>query len=216
VIVGDFNAFEFTDGFVDAVGQIAGVVDADENLLSGPDLVNPDLLNQVLAIGAGERYSFIFGGSAQTLDHALTSMSLDASVRGLEFGRGNADAAVDLVNTDGTPLRSSDHDGLVLFLTRDVDNDGVSDDGDLCPATAIPESVPTRELGINRWALMDGDRAFDTRSPPGGGPGLSFTTQDTAGCSCDQIIAAQGLGAGHSKFGCSSGAMEDWVELVNP
>ena len=216
VIVGDFNAFEFTDGFVDAVGQIAGVVDMNENLLSGPDLVNPDLINQVLAIGAGERYSFIFGGSAQTLDHALTSQSLDASVRGLEFGRGNADAAVDLVNTDGTALRSSDHDGLVLFVTRDVDNDGVSDDGDVCPETVIPESVPTHELGVNRWALTDGDTVFDTLSPPDGGPGLGFTTQDTAGCSCSQIIDAQGLGSGHSKFGCSSEVMEDWVELVSP
>ncbi len=33
------------------------------------------------------------------------------------YGRGNADAAIDLINDDATPLRASDHDGLVLYLT---------------------------------------------------------------------------------------------------
>jgi len=39
---------------------------------------------------------------------------------------------------------------------------------------------------------------------------------DTAGCSCEQIIDAQGLGNGHTKFGCSIGAMQNWISLVNP
>ncbi len=71
---------------------------------------------------------------------------------------------------------------------------------------------------MNRFALTDDDGDFDTTSPPGGGggPGLSFTIEDTAGCSCEQIIDAQGLGKGHRKFGCSISAMEDWVALVNP
>src|SRR5690606_8855052 len=162
VVVGDFNAFEFTDGFVDAVGQIKGDFDPDENLLSGPDLVDPDLVDQVLAIESLERYSFVFDGSAQVLDHALTSRALDGSVRGLEFGRGNADAAELLIEDATTPLRSSDHDGLVLFLTTDRDADGVSDDADFCPATVIPEEVPTDRLGVDRWALTDDDFDFDT------------------------------------------------------
>jgi len=39
---------------------------------------------------------------------------------------------------------------------------------------------------------------------------------DTGGCSCEQIIEAQHLGKGHEKFGCSLGAMRNWVKLVNP
>ena len=50
----------------------------------------------------------------------------------------------------------------------------------------------------------------------GKGPDRSYTTTDTAGCSCEQIIAAQGLGIGHTYRGCSISAMDDWVELVNP
>jgi len=215
VIVGDFNAFEFTDGYVDAVGQIAGNFVPADNLLSGADLVDPNLINQVLSISPAERYSFIFRGNAQVLDHALTSMALDNSVRGLEFGRGNADAAVDLINDDTTVLRASDHDGFVLFLTKDKDNDGVNDDADACPGTTIPETL-SRDLGVNRFALMDGDFSFDTTASRGKGPGRSYSTEDTAGCSCTQIIAAQGLGKGHMKFGCSIGAMDGWVMLVNP
>ncbi len=100
----------------------------------------------------------------------------------------------------------------------DSDGDGVPDDDDVCDDTVIPEGVPTVRLGVNRFALTDDDGDFDTTSPPGGGggPGLSFTIEDTAGCSCEQIIDAQGLGKGHRKFGCSISAMEDWVALVNP
>ena len=75
------------------------------------------LINQVLMIPQGERYSFIFQGNAQTLDHALTSIGLDELVRDFSYGRGNADAAVNLINDGSTLLRSSDHDGLVLHRT---------------------------------------------------------------------------------------------------
>ena len=213
IVIGDFNAFEFTDSYVDVIGQIAGNVDPTQNLLFGDDLVDPDLINQVFSIGPDERYSFIFRGSAQTLDHALTSMALDASVRGFEFGRGNTDAAEILLEDDTTPLGSSDHDGLVLYITKDVDDDGVNDDADVCPNTVIPETLG-KGLGTNRFALIDDDFDFDTSAPNGNGPGRSYSTEDTAGCSCTQIVTAQGLGKGHSKFGCSIGVMDNWVRLV--
>jgi len=214
VVTGDFNAFEFSDGYVDAVGVISGSFDPDASLLPGTDYVDPDLINYVLSLTETERYSFVFRGNAQALDHALASMALDQSYRGLEFGRGNADAAVNLINDDSTVLRSSDHDGLVLFITKDLDNDGVNDDADVCPATAIPES-PTNGLGTNRFALTDTDFDFDTVGSNGSGPGRSYSTTDTAGCSCAQIVAAEGLGKGHSKFGCSIGAMDNWVKRVS-
>jgi len=98
----------------------------------------------------------------------------------------------------------------------DSDGDGVPDDLDVCADTVIPEGVPTKRLGRNRFALVDGDGVFDTNRPPGRGPGDSFTIEETAGCSCEQIIDALGLGKGHVKFGCSIGAMKAWVSMVNP
>ena len=56
---------------------------------------------------------------------------------------------------------------------------------------------------------------FDTiKKGKGNGPGRSYTTTDTAGCSCEQIITALGLGEGHTKHGCSISAMDEWVALV--
>jgi len=135
-VLGDLNAFEFSDGYVDVVGQIIGDIDPAAALLSGPDLVDPNLENQVLSLPASQRYSFNFRGNAQTLDHALTSAAADAFIRGFEFGRGNADAAEELIEDDSTPLRASDHDGFALFVMSDADGDGVPDDVDNCPATA--------------------------------------------------------------------------------
>lgn len=219
VVAGDFNAYEFSDSYVDVTGHMKGSFTAGDNLVcetnACTDHVSPDLIDQVLMLASGERYSFVFQGNAQALDHALTSSGLDELVRDFQFGRGNSDAAVDLINDDSTPLRSSDHDGLVLFLIKDSDGDGVTDDADYCPGTVIPESAPTSSLGINNFALTDNDRIFDTNLPEGVGPQQSFDIFDTAGCSCEQIVVEQGLGKGHIKFGCSLGAMEDWVEFLN-
>lgn len=127
---------------------------------------------------------------------------------------------VDLIN-DGTtpaslPLRSSDHDGLVHYLTTDQDGDGVADSLEYCPGATIPESVPTIELGTNRWALVDDDGIFDT-SPPNGlstGSDRRFTITNTAGYVREQIIDQLLVGTGHTKFGCSTGAILDWIEEV--
>ncbi|HUO87101.1 MAG TPA: endonuclease/exonuclease/phosphatase family protein, partial [Thermoanaerobaculia bacterium] len=235
-VVGDFNAFQFSDGFVDVVGRIAGdFVEADD-LLDGPDLVDPNLANQVLTLPAGERYSFVFDGSAQVLDHALTSAGATGLVRGFEYGRSNADAGAFHGGDVSSPLRASDHDGFVLFLAADSDGDGAGDDVDNCPGlanpdqvdgdgdglgdacdacpvgTAIPEGAPTVELQPNHHALVDGDDVFDTVTPgKGKGGGATFTLADTRGCSCEQIVAELGLGAGPLMHGCPVGVMEEWL-----
>ena len=41
-----------------------------------------------------------------------------------------------------------------------------------------------------------------------------FDLDDTAGCSCEQIIEMTGLGNGHTKFGCSNSAMMDWIAFI--
>jgi uncharacterized delta-60 repeat protein len=110
-----------------------------------------------------------------------------------------------------------------LYLARyagatppDADEDGVLDEIDVCLGTAIPESAPTNHLGVNRWALVDDDGVFDTTPPPGGGggPNFEFTVEDTRGCSCEQIIEAWALGWGHTKFGCSTGVILQWMATV--
>jgi hypothetical protein len=213
-VVGDFNAYEFTDGYVDVTGHMKGDFDPAESLLSGTDHVDPNLTDRAFDLAADERYSYVFAGSAQVLDHALTSVHLDPFVRDVQYARGNADAPGILIQDASTPARSSDHDGLVLFL--ESDDDGVPDAQDLCPGTEIPEPVPTRRLSPGSWALTENDGVFRSGEAKGGGngPGGGYTIFDTGGCSCDQIIDEMGLGLGHERFGCSTSAMDAWVAGV--
>jgi predicted extracellular nuclease len=206
LIIGDLNAYAMEDpvmviesgGFTDLIKAFVGTGFVD---------------------GA---YSFNFRGQSGYLDHALTSPSLLGEVSGAASWHINADEPRGLDYNDFNQpglfnpdaFRSSDHDVIVAGILLDADEDGVWDGIDQCPGTVIPESVPTLELGVNRFALTDGDGIFDTVDPRGNGPRAGFSIHDTAGCSCEQIIEVQELGDGHSKYGCSLGEMEEWVELV--
>jgi hypothetical protein len=102
----------------------------------------------------------------------------------------------------------------VKVIPLDSDGDGVPDGQDRCEQTRMPEPPPSEGLGMNRWALIDGDGTFDTRTANDKGPKRTFTLQDTGGCSCTQIIEKLGLGEGHRKQGCSTGEMEQWIKSL--
>ncbi|MDZ7291332.1 MAG: Ig-like domain-containing protein [candidate division KSB1 bacterium] len=117
VVAGDFNAFQFSDGYVHVLGQVMGTpAPASEALIPGTDNVNPDLINATISLPANEQYSFVLEGSAQMIDHILISQALQSSVTGIQFARGNSDAAENFETDGTTALRASDHDGLVLFV----------------------------------------------------------------------------------------------------
>jgi endonuclease/exonuclease/phosphatase family metal-dependent hydrolase len=116
VVLGDFNAYEFTDGYVDVLGQIIGNPDPLGALIPATDVVNPDLTNQVLSLPQAQRYSYFYQGTAQVLDHILTSTAMDCYVVDVAYGRANADYPNSFASDPTTALRSSDHDGMVLFM----------------------------------------------------------------------------------------------------
>ena len=213
LIIGDLNAYlreDPLDAFRDA---------GYENLLDG--FVGDDA------------YSFIFDRQIGALDHALASPELVPQITGVAEWHINTDEADALdYNLDfgrnpsifnrSDEYRSSDHDPILVGLSlsgsggdQDADGDGVADGVDACPATAIPESVPTRRLLKRRYALVDGDVVFDTK----GTSSVGFTTTDTAGCSCEQIIERSKLGrlrrAIQTRYGCSRSLMRRWVRTVN-
>lgn len=121
----------------------------------------------------------------------------------------------DLSNAPGNndrPFTSVVEFEALVVPDPDTDGDGVLDTNDVCPGTVIPESIPTTgKLGVNRWALVDGDGNFDTTDPNGKGPRRSYTIDDTAGCSGEQIADALELGKGHYKFGLTINVMDEWV-----
>lgn len=120
VIVGDYNAFAFSDGYVDVVGQIAGTPSLGA-LLPVEDIVSPPLriLSDELP-PVNERYSFVFRGNAQQLDHCLINELEGLSANEMQYARGNSDASVNYFNQAFAAPRASDHDGFVLYLDIDA------------------------------------------------------------------------------------------------
>ena len=109
-----------------------------------------------------------------------------------------------------------DVDGIGDVCDPDDDNDGVDDGSDVCAFTVIPDPViPTDRLGVNRWAMVDGDDMFDTTAHSRDTPKQMYSLADTGGCNAEQIATAMDLGNGHWKFGLSIGAMDEWVAQVS-
>jgi len=126
MLLGDFNAFEFSDGYVDSMGIITGQETAAGTVVNHSGfVVSTPLTNMTTVSAPSDKYSFSFDGSSQSLDHAVVNEALlmDAGIRS-EHARINSDFAEILfgVYTQSTPgiydvpTRVSDHDPVVLYV----------------------------------------------------------------------------------------------------
>ncbi len=117
VVLGDFNAFEFNDGYVDVLGTIQGTpAPSNEVTLASADRVNPDLVNLTDELAAEERYSFSFEGNAQALDHILVNAAMRRRVNRYVYGRNNADFPESYRNNTNRSERVSDHDMPLAYF----------------------------------------------------------------------------------------------------
>jgi predicted extracellular nuclease len=129
VLVGDFNAFPFNDGYVDVMGIITGAAAPEDQVIEyrASPVAMPLVLGDELIADAAQRYSYVFEGNAQTLDHAVVNAALvsDPAITGLsieharinadfrEFHYGQFSLPYDAANP---PLRVSDHDPVRLKI----------------------------------------------------------------------------------------------------
>jgi predicted extracellular nuclease len=117
IVMGDFNAFEFNDGYVDVMGTITGSPTPSNNVvLASADFVEPNLINLIETLHPSARYSYVFAGSAQALDHMLISQSLRLRVRRFLYVRNNADFPESLRSDPNNSRRISDHDAAMVEL----------------------------------------------------------------------------------------------------
>lgn len=118
IAAGDYNAFQFNDGYVDAIGTVLGTPTLAGNVVSAsPDLVNPDLTDLIHLAPADQRYSFVFDGNAQELDHIIVNQPLLSRVNRMEYARTNSDFPQVYRNDATRPERLSDHDPAVAYIT---------------------------------------------------------------------------------------------------
>ena len=117
--MGDFNAFEFSDGYVDVIGTIKGTpVPADQVVLSSTNVPNAGspLIDLIERDSTPQRYSYSFNGSAQSLDHMLATQPAAAIFAGIQWGHSNADFPETLRGDFTRPERLSDHDPVVAYF----------------------------------------------------------------------------------------------------
>lgn len=125
VVLGDFNAYEFSDGYVDVTGMIMGTADPSQNwywdTLGTYVPPTPALVDSGVHEDAANRYSYTYSGIAQAIDHILMSRVAARDFIGISHAHGNADVSGSsaALLDDTTAARSSDHDGQVLTLVID-------------------------------------------------------------------------------------------------
>jgi predicted extracellular nuclease len=120
--IGDYNAYQFSDGFTDPIATIKGTPTVDDEIVvdASPDLVNPNFINLTDTLPADQRYSFIFEGTPQAIDHMLLNTVASSLVQRYHIARNNADfpeiPGSPFLNDATRPERNSDHDMPVAYL----------------------------------------------------------------------------------------------------
>lgn len=118
VVLGDFNAFNLNDGYVDVIGTIKGQpTPADQVVLASSDLVNPDLTDLIDQLPSDQRYTYVQDGSAQVLDHVLVNPNALAKVSRFAVARNDADFPRSYYADPNRPERLTDHDIPIAYFT---------------------------------------------------------------------------------------------------
>ena len=132
ISVGDYNAFQFNDGYVDSIGTIIGApTPADQVTLASSDLVNPNLTDLLDFLPASERYSFTFDGNAQVLDHEIINNSMLSIFSRVAYARNNGDFPQIYYSDFNRSERISDHDMAVAYFSLAGSNSSQSIEGDV-------------------------------------------------------------------------------------
>jgi uncharacterized repeat protein (TIGR01451 family) len=185
IVLGDFNAFEVNDGLGDSMGVIDGTPAPDNETAvpgDGVDLVNPDLDNLFDSPPPAERYSYVFDGNAQNLDHILINAPLDTATvaHRAEHARINADFPETARNDGTTGVRLSDHDPMVAFfavpafstadlsLTKTDSPDPVAAGTNLTYTITVTNSGPDVAENVSWSDTLPAGTTFTSLSAPGG------------------------------------------------
>ena len=120
ISVGDYNAYQFNDGYTDPIAILKGTPTSDAQIVvdESPDVVDPNYVNLTDELPADQQYSFIFEGTPQALDHVLVNTVANSYVQRYAVARGNSDFpdSPEFTNDATRPEGASDHDMPVAFF----------------------------------------------------------------------------------------------------
>jgi hypothetical protein len=173
--------------------------------VSGDTIVVGAHLDDDNGVNSGSAYVFIPDGAG---GHTETKLIASGGTSGDQFGQ-SVGVSGDTIVAGAWANDEIGLDSGAAYVFNDIadtDGDGVRDDDDACPGTFLPDE-PTQHLKTNRYiATADGFVSTDGT--------VAYTLTDTGGCSGAQLIAEAGLGAGHTRFGITRGALKTWVNSI--
>jgi predicted extracellular nuclease len=180
VSIGDYNAFQFNDGYVDIIDTVRGTpTAAGQVVLASADLVDPDLIDLIDMVPADQRYSYSFDGDAQVIDHEIITGNLLAAFSHLAFARNDADFPETFRNDSTRPERISDHDMPVAYFTFPC--------AVACPANITrPNDTDRCGAVVNYPASTASNNCFPVTCSPSSG---SFFPAGTTTVTCAESLA---------------------------
>ena len=143
ISVGDYNAFDVNDGYTDVISIVrGGPPHPAEDLEGEPDQLVATPLVDLAPADPAQRYSYVFDGNAQVLDHIIVSQSL--TVNEFTYARNDADFPESLRADPTRPERVSDHDMPVAYfaIARDTEAPLVTVTGVIEGAFYGPGALP--------------------------------------------------------------------------
>ena len=149
VVLGDMNAFEVNDGYADILGILQGAPVAQDLVTNySADRWSYTLTNLVTTLPSADRYSYVFGGNAQVLDHVLVNDGMLARLTGFAYARNNADFPESFESDFSVTTRVSDHDAPVASFMAVADVTSTTTMPALVAAgSAFSFDVTVRNLG---------------------------------------------------------------------
>lgn len=190
ISVGDYNAYEFNDGYTDPIATIKGTPTSDDEVVvdQSPDVVFPDFINLTDGLPVDQRYSFIFEGTPQALDHVIVNTVAHSYLQRYAIARNNADfpeVPSSLFANDVTrPERNSDHDMPVAYFSFPPTITLSTN-----PLTLFPPNHSYRTITVSDMVVSAGDT---------GDPNLDINDVVIAQVTSDEVEDAPGSSDGNT------------------
>jgi uncharacterized protein len=209
IVIGDMNAFEFNDGYVDVIGILRGSpAPADQVTAPSVDRWTHELVNLADPLGQSERYSYVFDGNAQVLDHVLVNQGMLQRLTRFSYTRSNADFPAAFNLDPARPERLSDHDAPLAYfaaladvgvsvsgaasvvagteatISMVVSNAGPDAAGDVVANAILPASIAwTSTAAPDGWSCQTAADTVTCRTPSLGA-GVTATFQVAGAVQC--------------------------------
>ena len=204
IALGDFNAFQFSDGYTDTLGTITGNVGNNVAAQPGkPGLINPTAVDLITTLPAQQQQTYVEFGNAQVLDHVVVTQ--DLANAGLQVAHFDSDFPEVLGNDATTPARVSDHDVPVVYITLPAPAVSVTLTGN---GTFAPANVGSSAPGQQFTLTNTGDSALTLS-------GITTTGDFAQSNTCGASLAAGATCAINVVFTPTAGGPRSGMLSVN-